>query len=191
MYLSIAESLSVSQPFNIHPDIIDVLTQLNLNEFKISQIRDLLLTTKMQNKSKDTVRLFVSRHLNDMEKQGLLISNGIRRKKVFRKTELYEQLSKITNVDVNNKTGVVPIEQNIPEEKPYLVELGKIKSRLNAELAILMAEVDEYRQIMIQFPQTQEKVRELHEESAQKSATLTGQITAITKTIELLQVEAA
>ncbi|EJG1874385.1 hypothetical protein BS053_RS11555, partial [Vibrio parahaemolyticus] len=64
-------------------------------------------------------------------------------------------------------------------------------SRLNAELAMLIAEMDQYRSIMIQFPQTQEKVKKLHEESTQHSATLTGQITAISKTIELLQSEAA
>ncbi|MDC0610547.1 hypothetical protein OAP63_07415 [Vibrio sp.] len=181
----------MSHPFNIHPDIIDVLTLLNLNEFKISQIRDLLLTTKMQNKSKDTVRLFVSRHLNDMERQGLLLSSGVRRKKVFRITKLYEQLGKATNIAVDNKIRVEPIERTIPEGKSYLSELVKIKSRLNAELTILIAEMDEYRSIMTQFPQTQTKVQKLHEESTQQSATLTGKITAITKTIELLKQEAA
>lgn len=191
MFLSSTESLYVSQPFTVHPNIIDVLIQSGLHEFKIPQIRDLLLATKMQNKSKDTVRLFVSRHLNDMVDQGLLTSTGTHRKKVFRKTELFEQLEITANCDLNDKTGVQSVERRIPEPKPYLTELKKIKSRLNAELVILMAEVDEYRQIMIQFPQTQEKVRELHEESAQQSATLTGQITAITKTIELLQAEAA
>ncbi|MDV2365873.1 hypothetical protein Q5N59_17720 [Vibrio cholerae] len=76
---------------------------------------------------------------------------------------------------------------------PILVDhykLDKIKVRLNAELAILLAEIDEYRSIMVRFPQTQEKVRHLHEQSAQQSVTLTGQITAITKTIDLLQSEA-
>ncbi len=58
------------------------------------------------------------------------------------------------------------------------------------ELAILIAEVEEYRSIMKQFPQTQQQVRILHEESTQHSATLTGKITAITKTIDLLQSEA-
>jgi hypothetical protein len=181
----------VSHPFTVHPNIIDILVQSDLHEFKIPQIRDLLLATKMQNKSKDTVRLFVSRHLNDMVDQGLLTSTGTHRKKVFRKTELFEQLEITANGNLNDKTGVKSVERRIPEPKPYLTELRKIKSRLNAELAILMAEVDEYHQIMIQFPQTQEKVRALHEESAQQSATLTGQITAITKTIELLQAEAA
>lgn len=191
MYLSKAESLDVSQPFTVHPDIIDVLTQSELNEFKIPQIRDVLLATKMQSKSKDTVRLFVSRHLNDLVEQGLLISTGTRRKKVFRKTKLFEQLNVLANSDIDNKIKFESVEREIPEQKSHLIELGKIKSRLNAELAILMAEVDEYRSIMTQFPQTQEKVRRLHEESAQQSATLTGQITAITKTIELLQSEVA
>lgn len=76
------------------------------------------------------------------------------------------------------------------KQEPYICELDKIKGRLNAELAILLAEIDEYRSIMVRFPQTQEKVRHLHEQSAQQSVTLTGQITAITKTIELLQSEA-
>ena len=181
----------MSQPFTVHPDIANVLSRLDLNEFKIPQIRDLLLATKMQNKSKDTVRLFVSRHLNDMVERGFLTSTGSRRKKVFHKTELFEKLEITANCDLNDKTSVRSFERRIPEPKSYLTELKKMKSRLNAELAILMAEVDEYRHIMIQFPQTQEKVRKLHEESAQQSATLTGKITAITKALKLLQVEAA
>jgi RecJ-like exonuclease len=190
MYESIAESLHMSLPFTVHPDIIDVLIQSDLNEFKIPKIRDRLLATTMKNKSKDTVRLFVSRHLNAMVEHGLLVSTGTHRKKVFSKTKSFEQINTIIDGDLTNKIEVEFNTKATSEQKPYIAELGKIRSRLNAELAILIAEMDEYRSIMAQFPQTQEKVRKLHETSTQQSATLTGQITAITKTIELLQVEA-
>jgi RecJ-like exonuclease len=181
----------VQQSYSVHPDLFDVLIQANLNEFKLPQIRDLLLATKMQNKSKDTVRLFASRHLNEMVEQGLLISTGTRRKKVFRKTELFDQVNVTTAQELDDKIDIDFNNKNSPEQKLYITELGKIRNRLNAELAILIAETDEYRSIMTQFPQTQEKVRKLHEESRQQSATLTGKITAISKTIQLLEAEAA
>lgn len=162
-----------------------------MEEFQIPEIRDLLLASSMQIKNKDNVRSLVSRQLNAMVKQGLLTSTGTHRNKVFRKTPLFGQsnLKMLeTNEDQNRNKASIP---NMLKPSLYLSELEKIRSRLNAELAILIAEMDEYRSIMEKFPQAQEKVSKLHKESTQHSATLTGQITAITKTIELLQSEAA
>ncbi|MFG0774253.1 hypothetical protein ACF8PD_20775 [Vibrio plantisponsor] len=178
----------MSKVFIVHPDIIDILIQPDMEEFQIPEIRDLLLASSMQIKNKDNVRSLVSRQLNAMVKQGLLTSTGTHRNKVFRKTHLFVQFNIETNQDQNGNEASTP---NILKPTLYLSELEKIRSRLNAELAILIAEMDEYRSIMEKFPQTQEKVRKLHKESTQHSATLTGQITAITKTIELLQSEAA
>ncbi|PNH98476.1 hypothetical protein [Vibrio diazotrophicus] len=178
----------MSKVFTIHPDIMDILIQPDMEEFQIPEIRDLLLASSMQIKSKDNVRSLVSRQLNAMVKQGLLTSTGTHRNKVFHKTQLFGQSNLETNEDQNrNKASIT----NMLKPSVYLSELEKIRSRLNAELAILIAEMDEYRSIMDKFPQTQEKVRKLHKESTQHSATLTGQITAITKTIELLRSEAA
>ncbi|HCH5773760.1 TPA: hypothetical protein NKZ93_001445 [Vibrio parahaemolyticus] len=144
----------------------------------------------MQEKRNGTVRLFVSRHLNAMVKDGFLITSGTRHKKVFRKTKFFEQLVTVSKENLNDNTQVTSTVEIPIKPESYICELDKIKGRLNAELAILLAEIDEYRSIMVRFPQTQEKVRHLHEQSAQQSVTLTGQITAITKTIELLQSEA-
>lgn len=178
------------QSCSAHQDIIRILIDLKSKEFNIPTVRDRLLATTMQEKKNGTVRLFVSRHLNAMVKDGFLITSGTRHKKVFRKTELFEQLVTVSSENSNNSTQVSPTMEMPLKQESYIFELDKIKGRLNAELAILLAEIDEYRSIMVRFPQTQEKVRHLHEQSAQQSVTLTGQITAITKTIELLQSEA-
>lgn len=167
--------------------MIDFFIQSEANEFKISDIRDVLLDTTMQNKSKDNARVFVSKNLNSMVEQGLLTSSGSRRNKVFRKTNLFDQINLVADNPELIETAT-PIE---PKLISGLAELKKIKNRLNAELAMLIAEMDEYQSIMAQFPQTKAKVRILHEKSTQHSATLTGKITAITKTIDLLQPEAA
>ncbi|MDV6254037.1 hypothetical protein [Vibrio sp. EA2] len=177
----------MSQGFTIHPYIIDSLKKENKNEFGISEIRDLLFATTMQEKSKDHVRLFVSKQLNKMVKQGILTTSGNNRNKRFHKTELFEQLNTPScKGSAHDKTGT----ECVKKPNSYLQELDKARSRLNAELVMLIAEMDEYRSIMTQFPQTKEKVSKLHEESTQHSATLTGQITAISKTIEVLQSEA-
>ncbi|EOY2072882.1 hypothetical protein ACJO11_04820 [Vibrio parahaemolyticus] len=178
----------MSQGFTIHPYIIDSLKKHNKNEFGISDIRDLLLDSTMRDKSKDCVRMFVSKQLNTMVKQGMLTASGNNRNKRFHKTSLFEQLNTSTYKDLDHDKAST---ECLTKPAQYVEELDIIRSRLNAELAMLIAEMDEYRSIMIQFPQTQEKVKKLHEESTQHSATLTGQITAISKTIELLQSEAA
>jgi septal ring factor EnvC (AmiA/AmiB activator) len=131
--------------------------------------------------------MFVSKQLNIMVKQGMLTTSGNNRNKLFRKTQLFEQFNTSENEELeHNKanTGCMT--------KPgsYVDQLNKTRSKLNAELAMLIAEMDEYRSIIAQFPQTKEKVSKLYEESTQHSATLTGQITAISKTIEVLQSEA-
>ncbi len=180
------ESLYVSKVFTIHHDIIDFISKSDSGEFKIPYIRDVLLETTMQEKSKDYVRMFVSKQLNAMVKRGLLTAQGSFRNKVFHKTQRFEEFKNTVNYEQKRNAADTTITT-----KPnfYLNELNKIRSQLNGELAISIAEMDEYRSIMRQFPQTQEKVRKLYEESAQCSATITGQITALTKTIELLQTE--
>ncbi|EGQ8259346.1 hypothetical protein DLH98_03410 [Vibrio parahaemolyticus] len=176
----------MSQGFTIHPYIIDSLKKHNKNEFGISDIRDLLFTSTMQEKSKDYVRLFVSKELNKMVKQGILTTSGNNRNKRFHKTDLFELLDTSKEDILKNNEVSTKSETKF---STYLHELSKLRSKINAELTMLVAEMDEYQSIMAQFPQTKEKVSRLYEESTQYSATLTGQITAITKTIELLQSE--
>lgn len=176
----------MSKVFTIHHDIIDFLNKSDADEFKIPNIRDVLLATTMQEKSKDYVRIFVSKQLNAMVKQGLLTAQGSFRNKVFHKTHRFEEFK----ATVNDQQKRGKADTTITTKPPfYLDELNKIRSQLNGELAISIAEMDEYRSIMTQFPQTQEKIRRLHQESAQRSAIITGQVTALTKTIELLQTE--
>ncbi len=176
----------MSQVFTVHQDIIDFFNKSDADEFRIPDIRNFLLATTMQAKSKDNVRMFVSKQLNAMVKQELLTTKGNLRNKVFRKTPRFAEFKTMVNDGQERNEIQTPITI---KPATYLCELGKIRSRLNGELAILIAEMDEYRSIMAQFPQTEEKVRRLHKESTQRSATITGQITALTKTIELLQAE--
>lgn len=183
-----AESLYVSQVFTVHQNIIDFFNKSDVDEFKISDVRNFLLATTMRNKSNDNVRMFVSKQLNAMVKQELLTTNGNLRNKVFRKTRRFEEF-KIKGNDEQERNEFQTQIAIKPDS--YLSELSKIKKKLNGELAILIAEMDEYRSIMTNFPQTQKKVRRLYEESTQRSATITGQITALTKTIELIQSEAS
>ncbi len=140
----------------------------------------------MQDKSVGYVRMFVSKQLNTMVKQGLLTTSGNNRNKLFHKTTLFQQVNVSSVESEINQGKAVDLVSSVP----YIAELNKMRGKLNGELAMLIAEMDEYRSIMAQHPQTQEKVKKLHQESTQLSATLTGQITAISKTIDLLTSEA-
>ncbi len=187
MFKSTVESCYVSQDFTIHPYIIDSLKINNKPSFKISDIRELLRIGMLQDKSTGYVRKFVSKQLNTMVKQGLLTTSGNNRNKVFHKTPLFEQVNTLSVEPEINDTIAV----GLTSPAPYIAELDKVRGKLNAELTMLIAEMDEYRSIMTQYPQTQEKVKKLHQESTELSATLTGQITAISKTIDLLTSESA
>ncbi|EOV9524158.1 hypothetical protein ACN5SO_003981 [Vibrio parahaemolyticus] len=177
----------MSQDLTIQPYIIDSIIINNNPTFRISDIRDLLLTSTMQDKSVGYVRMFVSKQLNIMVKQGLLTTSGNNRNKLFHKTTLFQQVNASSVESEINQGKAVDLVSSVP----YIAELDKMRGKLNGELAMLIAEMDEYRSIMAQYPQTQDKVKKLHQESTQLSATLTGQITAISKTIDLLTSEAA
>lgn len=86
MFKSTVESCYVSQDLTIQPYIIDSIIINNKPTFRISDIRDLLLTSTMQDKSVGYVRMFVSKQLNIMVKQGLLTTSGNNRNKLFHKT---------------------------------------------------------------------------------------------------------
>ncbi|MEZ9080634.1 hypothetical protein ACPSL3_08640 [Vibrio owensii] len=169
----------------INPQIMAVLSEYKSNEFTIPEIRDELLRTAMKHKSKSTVRLFVSRHLNALVERGLLTSQGTRKQRVFSKSEQFSA-QVIGTTDKN-----IPKGSDLHEGDAFFTTLTNSQNQLKAELAMLFGEIEEYDSIIKQFPQTQNKVALLHQESKLNAATITGQITAITKTINLLQRDAS
>ncbi len=175
----------VSSLSAINPQIMAVLSELHSGEFTIPEIRDRLLLTTMKNKNKSTVRLFVSRHLNALVEKGLLTSQGSHKQRVFRKNEQFD-----TQVPDTAKKSE-PKESNLHNSDAFFATLTNSQNQLKAELAMLFGEIEEYGSIIKQFPQTQNKIALLHQESKLNAATITGQITAITKTIELLQRDAS
>ncbi len=176
---------TVSSLSAINPQIMAVLSEYKPNEFTIPQIRDELLRTTMKHKNKSTVRLFVSRHLNVLVEKGLLTSHGTHKQRVFSKNELFDA-QVLGTAEKNVLKG-----SNLHESDAFFATLTKSQNQLKAELAMLFGEIEEYGSIIKQFPQAQNKVALLHQESKLNAATITGQITAITKTIELLQRDAS
>lgn len=175
----------VSSLSAIHPQIMAVLSEYKSNEFTIPEIRDELLRTTMQHKSKSTVRLFVSRHLNALVEKGLLTSQGTHKQRVFSKNEQFDaQVQGTADKNVTNGS-------NLHESDAFFATLTNSQTQLKAELAMLFGEIEEYGSIIKRFPHAQNKVALLHQESKLNAATITGQITAITKTIELLQRDAS
>ncbi|MGX9417462.1 hypothetical protein ACXJY6_00065 [Vibrio sp. RC27] len=161
-----------------------------MNSFQIPQIRDLLMSRSMQGKSNSTVRLFVSRHLNALEAQGLLTSKGKGRKKIFSKTALFLD----SDLQPNQKPQkYIPKKEDAKttNRNACMHELVQAKLTLEAELTILLAETEEYQSIMLQYPEAKKHAKKLHEQSTQHSAVLTGKVTAMTKIIELAKAEVA
>lgn len=181
----------MSLALDVHPDILDVLSNSNIDEFNIPQIRDVLLASSMKGKNKATVRVFVSRHLDMLVQQGVLVSSGKHRGRVFKKTKLFSQIESQTLQECDKDTLVTEDTKKDEELKNDLNQLQNKKRHLNAELAILVAEINELNSIMADFPRLNRSIKALYEQSTHQSVTLTGQISALTKSIEQLQKESA
>lgn len=178
----------MSLVLDVHPDILDVLSNPNIDEFNIPQIRDVLLASSMKGKNKATVRVFVSRHLEMLVQQGVLVSSGKHRGRVFKKTKLFSHIESQKRDKDSLVTGDLKKDEGLKND---LNKLLKKKLHLNAELAILVAEINELNSIMADFPRLNRSIKALYEQSTHQSVTLTGQISALTKSIEQLQKESA
>jgi len=175
----------------MNPDIYTVLVQSQIDNFRITDIRDILLSQSMKFKNKSTVRQFVERHIKKLLIERLLICNGEGRKKTYSKTPLFFeadiQPAERRNISIfetkeNRKSQISDNTRSGLKEK---------RARVEAELTILLAEIDEYESLMSEFPDAHHIAKKLYIKATNHSTALTGKITAITKSIQLANEESS
>lgn len=170
----------------LHQDLFPIIMMPSLDNFNVPQVRDLLQAKTMTHKNPASVRLFVSRHLLKMEQDGLLIAHGEGRYKSYSKSDLFFN-SKIKATEKKQTKSKKATPKAEETKAGFINELKQLKSKLEAELAIKLAETEEYQSLMARFPDVHKQVRKLHKESMLQSATLTGQVTAVSKVLETTQ----
>ncbi|MGF1831102.1 hypothetical protein L4D04_18340 [Photobacterium angustum] len=168
----------------IHPDILMALNKVNIEQFKVTTIRDLIMQVSPNYTNKDTARLFVSRNLMDLVEKGVLTSTGLRHRKRFKKCDDFNLIKFKTKKPYKNQNEQK--KSKIQSKKYVLISdsciklLKTQKAKMEAELSIKMAETEQYQVMIEEFPETTNVALALHSEAKTNAAEIIGKIRAIT-----------
>ena len=177
----------MSETITTHPDILTVLTNMKAENFRVTDVRDLLMAIPGKYKNRDSVRVLVRRNLCALESKGLLESSGVGVNKIFTRTSLF-----YTSKLIGRATGKRALENIITihpdrEGTTGLNQLAEQQTELEAELSIALAETEEYQSMMKRYPALGEISEKLHTDSKRRSATLLGRFNAVSNVINLFQ----
>jgi len=176
----------------LHTDVYNLLIVVNINNFTVSEVRDRLMYDSEFFNDKNETRKYIYRVICKLTKLKLLIKHTHMEVKKSRyiKSEVFEvanfvmksntkmsllQQSKITqlnDVEVENMTG-------------FSTSLSKEKKAYEAELAIALSEIKEFKDLIQRFPKQNALFQPFYLEIKDRSVLLSGKINALTKVLNI------
>ena len=169
----------------INSDIYQSISQPEVTQFTVVDVRDYILENSDMYGNKNTARLFSARQLQKLEDIGLIESVGRGRHKVYSKSDDFFRAN-FKFVDKKRKTSI-PKTAEVQRNRPIAIELESEKNHIEAELAITLAEVDEYKVLMARSGELNELLRPSYSVTAQKAAALMAKLNVWTSAIELIR----
>ncbi|PWI34235.1 hypothetical protein DI392_03715 [Vibrio albus] len=160
--------------------IYNLLINNELNDFSVIQARDELQKSEYRFSDDNEARLYIYRQLHRLVANGLLQTEGEERDKKYRKTELFDQtrfavkLVKKHIVHKSTSRTVPDVEVSKVSNKTDVLE--KECTEIQANLSVSLAEVEEYRQLMLRFPETRELLSSVFHEEKERSVRLLAQL---------------
>lgn len=169
----------MSQVIKLNQHIYSLLIEKECNGFTIVELRDEILNLTDTYQDIDEARKFVYRQVTALERKELLKAKGSGRDKKYFKTELFNNATFIAKQAVI-KEGQ-PSACNIGDQPPSIFEiLLNEKKQFEAELAILLGEVDEYKALQKRFPEHLSLFYSALDDAKNNSAKLLGKVNALT-----------
>ncbi len=168
-------------------NIYQYVSQPDITDFTIIEVRDWVLERSDTYGSKDTARLFVARQIEALVDAGLISMKRFGKKKKFFKTKRFSQseLQIVTKKKKPQKEATPSVSKNVS----LLHELSSEKTNIEAELAITLAEIDEYKALMARSNALTKLLNESYTETTQKAAALMAKLNVWTHTLSLIQRE--
>ncbi|ALS33050.1 hypothetical protein PTRA_a1909 [Pseudoalteromonas translucida KMM 520] len=173
------------QVIKLNQHIYSLLLEKECNGFTIVELRDELLTVTDTYQDIDEARKFIYRQTTALERKEILISKGSGRNKKYFKSELFNK--------VTFEPKQVAIEQEISiscntdnQASPLVETLLNEKNQFEAELAILLGEVDEYKALQKRFPDHLNLFYSALDDAKNNSAKLLGKVNALTTVLSSL-----
>jgi hypothetical protein len=167
------------QVIKLNQHIYSLLIEKECNGFTIVELRDELLTVTDTYQHIDEARKFIYRQTTALERKDLLNSKGSGRDKKYFKTELFNNASFVAKQVVIEKEKSISSHTN-NQASPLVETLLNEKKQFEAELAILLGEVDEYKALQKRFPEHLSLFYSALDDAKNNSAKLLGKVNALT-----------
>lgn len=180
----------MAKAVTLHPDVYNLLITNKMDDFTVSEIRDALVYSSEHFNEENEARRYIYRIICKLVKRGLLIKhpNSQIKKTKYKKSELFTKTQFLVKSDI--KFSKLEEEQttelnsvDLASNADIFAELLVKKQKHQAELAIKLGEVEEFKALMKRYPQKNELFNPLYLETREHSAQLLGKVNALTKVL--------
>ncbi|MGR0280378.1 hypothetical protein ACUM5Y_15210 [Marinomonas dokdonensis] len=170
-----------SKPFSLNKQFKELLQRVKGTSIRRKDLIQLASSTTELDITQST-RL-VARNVNRLTSEGLLNASGERNARTYHLTsELILMLSRSSHEQSGEET--IKISQSSNE-----VHLLDEEKKANAELKLLLGEIDAYQEYLGLFPHNRPAIVKLLNESREKATKFYGRLNAIKKIIKSTQSE--
>lgn len=170
-----------SKPFSLNKQFKELLQRVEGTSIRRKELIQLASSTTELDLAQST-RL-VARNVSRLTSEGLLSASGERNARTYHLTsELILMLNRSPRVLPNEET----IDTNQSSNEVHLLDEEK---KANAELKLLLGEIDAYQEYLELFPHKRPAILKLLDESKEKATRFYGRLNAIKKIIQTTQLE--
>jgi len=180
----------VSKAVALHQDVYNLLIVNNIDNFTVSEIRDALMYSSEYFNDERETRRCIYRVICKLVKRGLLIKhpNALAKEIKYTKPELFFTANFVIKQGVKTvevKAAKIPVlnDNSAVTNTGFFAELLEQKQKHEAELAIKLGEVEEFKALMKRYPQKNELFNRFYLETRDCSAQLLGKVNALTKVL--------
>ncbi len=166
----------------INEYIFTLFIEKGLDGLTVPSLRDELLKITGEFKGITEARKFLYRQLLPLEKRGLLWTKGQGRSRTYHKSEQFKETEFKPKKNKQQKLKTII---KTPDEVLTLDELVLEKRKYEAELAIALAEVEEFRLLSERLPVQKSALLRLSEETREKSVRYLAKINVLNQALKL------
>ncbi|MCS0267269.1 hypothetical protein NDJ22_19835 [Vibrio alginolyticus] len=169
----------------INPYMFNLLIEREMDNFSVIEARDVLCDGGEPFSSKEKARKYIYKQLLSYEKKGWLSALGARRDKRYQITNDFKLLTTKPKPLKTRKTEAD--FTTIQASDTSITVLEKEKKQHEGELAITLGEIEEYKSLLMRFPNSKQDMLPLFNGARERSAKLLGRINALTNWIKVIQ----
>ncbi len=173
----------MSNVVSLNAFVYKLLIENDLNNFTVTEIRNSLLKVSSEFTDEGEARRFIYRQLVKLVDKKLLIKVKKDNTKtlIYSKTALFNDshfVSKAKRI-TKAKKNVIPVKEN-----NFIEALSKEKRAHETDLAVVLCEVEEYKELIHRFPKQVNYLKSLHLDARNRSVQLLGKINAVGRILD-------